>query len=88
MLDLAAELAHVGHWVWNRDTNRIAYCSEELARIHDLAPAMFLTKFTHPERIALSVLDEDRPNYQSVLETALANAEPPANLARGSGRGR
>ncbi|MEQ9447467.1 MAG: PAS domain-containing protein, partial [Rhodospirillaceae bacterium] len=41
MLGLAAQLAHLGHWVWSAGESKMSYCSEELARIHDTTPEEF-----------------------------------------------
>jgi len=76
MLDLAAELAHLGHWVWNKESDRLAYCSEHLARIYDLAPATFLSRFPRPDKIAPMLVEEDRQRYIDVVNHALANGEP------------
>lgn len=76
MLDLAAELAHLGHWVWNKESDRLAYCSEHLARIYDLAPAMFLSRFPRPDKIAPIIVDEDRQRYVDTVNQALTAGEP------------
>ena len=76
MLDLAAELAHLGHWVWNKDSDRLAYCSEHLARIYDLAPATFLTRFSRPDKVVTMIVEEDANRYVDVVNQALANGEP------------
>ena len=76
MLDLAAQLAHLGHWVWSRDTDCISFCSEEMARLHDLAPGTFIRQFTHPSLLAAVVAPEYRDPYRAALMDALAHAKP------------
>lgn len=76
MLDLAAQLAHLDHWVWGRDADGISFCSEEMARLHELAPASFMNQFTHPRLLAAAALPECRDHYQAALMEALAHARP------------
>ncbi|MBL8642926.1 MAG: PAS domain-containing protein, partial [Rhodospirillaceae bacterium] len=72
MLDLAAELAHLGHWVWSAHSDALTFCSEQLARIHELTPDVFLNRFSHPANIAGVVEPEFREAYRSAIEQALS----------------
>lgn len=72
MLDRAAQLAHLGHWTWSADGEGLALCSDELARIHDLTPAAFTARFTHPAHLAGAAVEADRARYLRAVETALA----------------
>lgn len=76
MLDLAAELAHLGHWIWNCADNRLDYCSEEMARLHDVPPGTFVRQFTHPRLLAAMVTPEYRDLYRDTVDAALADARP------------
>jgi|GEM_PF-2210332 len=76
MLDLAAEMAHLGHWVWSADTDCLTFCSEQLARIHELTPDVFLTRFSHPSFIASAVEPEYREAYRSAIAAAVAEGAP------------
>ncbi len=76
MLDLAAQLAQLGHWVWTRDVNQLTYCSEEMARIHELTPGTFLRQFTHPALLAAVIATEDRDTYRTAVSEAIALARP------------
>jgi PAS domain S-box-containing protein len=76
MLDLAAELAQLGHWVWDCDNGAMSFCSAELARIHGLSDGEFRTRFRHPEHFAAAMLSEAREPYLATLRRALAEAEP------------
>lgn len=76
MLDLAAQLAHLGHWVWNGDEDRLSFCSEELARIHEMTPGSFMRQFTHPNLLAAVVAAEHRDGYRGALIAALAQGNP------------
>ncbi|MBL8629597.1 MAG: PAS domain-containing protein [Rhodospirillaceae bacterium] len=72
MLDLAAELAHLGHWVWSAHNDSLTFCSEQLARIHELTPDVFIGRFSHPSKIASSVEPEFRDAYRSAIARALS----------------
>ncbi len=71
MLDLAAELAHLGHWVWSAHNDSLTFCSEQLARIHELTPDVFIGRFAHPTKIASAVELEFRDAYRTAIERAL-----------------
>ena len=76
MLDLAAELAQLGHWVWNCDDGKMSFCSEELARIHGLSARTFRNRFPTPHAFAAVIMPEHRERYLSAVTRALARAEP------------
>jgi PAS domain S-box-containing protein len=76
MLDLAAELAQLGHWVWNCEEQAMSFCSDELARIHGLSVPAFLARFTHPEEFATAVVPDHAPRYRAMVLRALTEAEP------------
>jgi PAS domain S-box-containing protein len=71
-LTQAAQLAKLGHWVWDGIEDRCIYCSEEHARIHGITVAEYLARsatldgdfsFTHPD---------DREKYKAAFK-ALRN---------------
>jgi PAS domain S-box-containing protein len=76
MLDLAAEMAHLGHWVWSADTDSLTFCSEQLARIHELTPDVFLTRFAHPAHVAGVVEPEYREAYRAAVDAAVNGGAP------------
>jgi len=71
MLGLAAHLAHLGHWIWSEDEGRLAFCSEELARIRDL-PSSDMARYTLPKHLAAAVVPEDRTRYLEAVADAIA----------------
>ena len=75
MLDLAATLAHLGHWVWSKIDNRISYCSEELASIHDMTPGEFVAHFTQPMTLVESVVVGSKKRYSAIVNKALSQGE-------------
>ncbi|MDX2142368.1 MAG: PAS domain-containing protein [Rhodospirillaceae bacterium] len=76
MLGLAAELTHVGHWVWSADGNRVTYCSDQLARIHDMTPEAFVVRFPHPTALANAVEPVTQSAYRTAIQQALATGTP------------
>lgn len=68
---MAAELAHLGHWVWSADTNALSFCSDQLAQIHEMTPEVFLGRFSHPSMIASAVEPEFREAYRLAITRAL-----------------
>lgn len=60
MLDLAAEVAHLGHWVWSVAEGHLTFCSDELARIHEMSAVVFKGRFPDPSQISTVVEDGDR----------------------------
>jgi len=75
MLDLAAQLAQLGHWVWNQEEDRISFCSEEMARIHEMPAGTFMSQFTHPSFLAAVVAPEERDVYRAAIRNALVGAK-------------
>jgi len=73
MLGLAAHLAHLGHWIWSGDEDCLAFCSDELARIHDLSPTAFISQYRHPLLLADAVVAEGRTLYRDTVEAALGS---------------
>lgn len=71
MLGLAAHLAHLGHWIWSEDEDHLAFCSEELARIHDLSSGA-MQRYRHPEQLAGAIIPADRARYLATIADALA----------------
>ena len=76
MLDLAAQVARLGYWVFSVVDGHLTYCSDELARIHDMSPVVFRSRFPDPRQIAAVVAPGDRETYRIALENALASAQP------------
>ncbi len=75
MLGMAGDLAHLGHWVWNCDQDRLTFCSDELGRIHELAPGTVIRQFTHPALFAVVVVTDDRDRYRATVTETLARSQ-------------
>jgi PAS domain S-box-containing protein len=76
MLDLAAQLANLGHWVWTASSNSLTFCSEQLARIHEMTPDVFLARFPRPQSIGAVVDAACRDAYVGTIKQAFANNQP------------
>lgn len=76
MLDLAAEIAQLGHWVWTADKAVITFCSDKLARIHGTTVSAFLARFTHPEQFINAMAMSHRERYGVTIAQALRDNEP------------
>jgi len=71
MLDLAARIARLGHWVWSTGELRISYFSDELASIYDMTPEIFAARIKQPADIFESVDPKNRQRYAAVVTQAL-----------------
>ena len=71
MLGLAAHLAHLGHWIWSEDEQRLALCSAEFARVRGLSPAE-VARYVHPSQLAAAVGPRDRARYLDTVTAAIA----------------
>ncbi len=67
----AAELAHLGHWVWDELEDKCVHCSEELARIHGVSVAEFMAISDSSEKDLDWVHPEDRERVNEELNTAI-----------------
>lgn len=76
MLDLAAEIAQLGHWVWAADKSIISFCSDKLARIHGTTVSAFLARFAHPEQFTNAITLSHRERYGATVLQALRDGEP------------
>jgi len=76
MLDLAAEIAQLGHWVWAADKSIISFCSDKLARIHGVTVSAFLARFTHPDQFTNAITVAHRERYSATVMAALRDGTP------------
>ena len=69
----AAVLASLGHWIWDDVTDRCLFCSEELARIHEMTVAEYMELLGAQGRVYEHVHPDDRERYR-VVSNASAHA--------------
>ncbi len=66
----AAGLASLGHWIWDDTTDRCLFCSEELARIHEMSVDEYLRELSNLPGVYNHIHPDDRPRYQAICESA------------------
>lgn len=71
----AVQLSNLGYWVWDTQSDRCVFCSEEFARIHGTTVDEYMSgssslngefRFTHPD---------DRDEYRAACEALAAGRE-------------
>lgn len=64
---VAAEIAHLGHWIYDERSDRLEYCSDELARIHGLSTSDMIDLLGSTDMDVNRVHPEDRDTYRRTL---------------------
>ncbi|CAG9179700.1 MULTISPECIES: helix-turn-helix domain-containing protein [Cupriavidus] len=72
LLAKAQEIAHLGGWYWNIQTDDCAW-TDEAYRIFGWAPQAFKVTM---ERFLASVVEEDRPRVQAAIRAAVVDGQP------------
>ncbi len=76
-LRTAAQMAKLGHFVWDLVEDRCLYCSEELARIHGLSVEEYMERSLSEGEHAYAYLHpDDRDRYLEALERTYDACEP------------
>jgi prevent-host-death family protein len=70
LLSQAAEMANLGHWVWDEIEDRCVHCSETLAQINGLTVEEYLANYATMEALLAGIFPEDRSRYQRVIDEA------------------
>ena len=70
LLAQAAQMANLGHWVWDEIEDRCVYCSEPLAQISGVSVEEYLQRYATVEDLLVEVHPEDRARYERVLAEA------------------
>ena len=63
LLDIAEQLAHIGHCEWDFDNDRLLSCSAGYARIYGLSMEQVLAAQTNWDDVLLQLHEEDREHY-------------------------
>ncbi len=71
----ASNIAHLGHWVYDKATDRLVHCSDELARIHGVSPDAYVEMVSSTEKDIDRVHPEDRESYAKVIRDAQKDAK-------------
>ncbi len=72
----AAFKAKLGHWVYDEVADKLIYCSEEIARIHGMAPDEMFAKLDHSDKGIERLHPEDREEYKKGTKAAQKNPPP------------
>jgi len=66
----AAQIAHLGHWVYDRVANRFSYVSGELARIHGMTVEEYANSYAHPGPDLSRIHPDDRDLHHKTIQDA------------------
>ena len=66
----AATLASLGHWIWDDIADRCLFCSEELARIHEMSVAEYMEELGEIGRVYDHIHPDDRARYRAMSEAS------------------
>ncbi len=66
----ASKLAHLGHWIWDRNADCCSYCSPEMAEIFGVSVDEYLGRTTSFAKDQLWYHPDDRDRYRDLVETA------------------
>lgn len=72
LLAKAQEIAHLGAWYWNIQTDDCTW-TDEAYRIFGWAPQAFKVTM---ERFLAAIVEEDRPRVQAAIRAAIVDGEP------------
>lgn len=76
MLDLAARVSGLGHWVWDPDQTCLAFCSERLAFMFETETHALVRRIVHPSEFSAYLHDDDRASYVEAISEGVAGADP------------
>ena len=73
LLRQAADMAQLGHWVWDEIESRSVYCSETLAEMFEVTPEVYLQKYATLESLLELIHPGDRERCARVMAEASEN---------------
>ncbi|MEQ9110308.1 MAG: ATP-binding protein [Rhodospirillaceae bacterium] len=76
MLDLAAQVSGLGHWVWDPEQASLAFCSDHLCCMFDTQLEKLLSGISHPSEFSRFVHEDDRRVYVNTLSSSIVAARP------------
>ncbi len=76
LLHQAAEMANLGHWVWDERELRCINCSETLAQMKGLSVDDYKAHFGNLETVYQDVHPEDRQHYKDIVVAARETKRP------------
>ena len=76
MLDLAARVSGLGHWAWDPNQSRLAFCSDHLARMFGTDAGTLLTAIGNPIEFSQFTVPDDQDRYMQCVSSALTQSTP------------
>ena len=70
LLTQAAQIADLGHWVWDEQTDRCIDCSDGLALMYGMTPDTYMAELGSHEATLETLVPEDRQRYDEVIDRA------------------
>jgi PAS domain S-box-containing protein len=67
LLKQAAQVAHLGHWIWDEIAERYSFCSEQTAEMFGYSLEEYLRKFSSNAGLLVNVHPDDRERYNEQL---------------------
>ncbi|UCH41477.1 MAG: PAS domain-containing protein [Gammaproteobacteria bacterium] len=64
LLDRTEKIAHIGHFEWSYELDRLLSCSEEYARIHDMTVDEVMQAHSSREKVIEQVHPDDRVEFK------------------------
>lgn len=76
MLDLAARVSGLGHWVWDPDQTCLAFCSDRLAFMFETETYALVRRIVHPAEFSAYLHADDRAAYTDAITNGVFKAQP------------
>ena len=74
LFEQAARMAHVGHWAYDKTSNKLTHCSEEIASFFGLTVEEYIAGFSIDVAEMALVHPDDRDEFGALIADAHANA--------------
>lgn len=76
MLDLAARVSGLGHWVWDPEQTCLAFCSDHLAFMFETETQALVRRIVHPAEFSAYLHEDDQATYTEEITKGVTNALP------------
>ena len=74
LLRQAADMAQLGHWIWDEIEDRCIYCSPTLADMFEMTPKTYLETYGTMDTLRMLVHPADRARYDRVMQESAETA--------------
>ncbi|KAE9628645.1 ATP-binding protein [Parasedimentitalea maritima] len=72
----ASHIAHLGHWTYDQQADKLLHCSDELANIHGVSTDTYVAMISSIEKDIERVHPDDRELYAEVIRDAQKHGTP------------